>query len=251
MNQEFKVVGVVITRHFLVLVTVAPLLFVFSFTMFEVYSYFWSDKNDQEIANYILCQQSNSSSDCRSEFDDLGLTILYCTIPVCLAIFGVLLTVYSLFPGPARRLWIRYFQKCRRFVAETKSNWQKGTQEDNDRRQERWTKKDRNVYFVKDSNPKRKFDRRESTVTIIDTLDETEDCSLSDEENIDCTTEDSKRRLSRSVHSKWADVNDCKEYDPIEDDKNCETCVVFKQQEDDEDSAYKGTTPKNDVRISN
>ena len=33
--------------------------------------------------------------------------------------------------------------------------------------------------------------------------------------------------------------------------KMCETCGVFKQQDDDEDNAYKGTTPKIDVRSSN
>ena len=218
--------------------------------MFEVYNYFWSDKNNQGIVNYILCQERNSSSDCISEFDDLGLTILYSTFPVCLAIFGVLLTIYSLFPGPARRLWIEYFQKCRRLVAETKSNWQKETHENNGRSQEQSAKKYRKV-SVQDSNPKRKSDRRETTVKVIDTLDEKEDFSLNDEENIDCTTEDSHLRLSRSVHSKHADANDCQEYDPVKDDKNCETCGVFKQQDDDEDNAYKGTTPKTDVRSSN
>ena len=218
--------------------------------MFEVYNYFWSEKNDQELANYILCQNRNSSSDCISEFDDLGGTLLYCTFPVSLAIFGVLLTIYSLFPGPARRLWIEYFQKCRRLVAETKSNWQKGTHENNGRSREQSAKKDHEV-SVKDSNPKRKFDRRETTVKVSDTLDEKEDFSLNDEENIDCTTEDSQRRFSRSVHSKHADANYCQEYDPVEDDKTCETCGVFKQQDDDEDNAYKETTPKSNVRISN
>ena len=219
--------------------------------MFEAYDYFWFNENVQDIANYILCQQKNSSSDCISEFDDLGLTILYCTIPMCLAIFAVLLTVYSLFPGPARRLWIGYFPKCRCLVADTKSNWQKGTHENNGRSQERSAKKDHKVSFVNDSNQKRKFDKRETTVNVIDTLDEKEDCSLNDEENIDCTTEDSQRKNSRSVHSKHADANDCQEYDPVEDDKMCETCGVVKQQDDDEDNAYKGTTPKIDVRSSN
>ena len=217
--------------------------------MSQVYSYFWFNKDSQKILNYIFCQNRNSSSDCILEFDDLRLTVLYSTSQFCLAIFSVVLTIYSLFPGPARRLWIEYFQKCRRLVAEAKSNWRKGTHENNGRSQEQSAKKNREV-SVKDSNPKRKFDRRETTVKVSDTLDEKEDCSLNDEENIDCTTEDSQRRLSRSVHSKHADANDCQEYDPVEDDKTCETCGVFKQQDDDEDNAYKGTTPKIDVRSS-
>ena len=78
--------------------------------MFEIYAYHWSDETVKDIINLILCQQSNNGSDCRSFLNDVGLAVLHCIVPVCYTTFGILLMVYSLFPGPARMLWVGYYR---------------------------------------------------------------------------------------------------------------------------------------------
>ena len=79
--------------------------------MFEIYAYYWSDETVKDITNFILCQQSNNGSDCRSFLNDVGLAVLHCTVPVCYTTFGILLMVYSLFPRPAKMLWVGYYRK--------------------------------------------------------------------------------------------------------------------------------------------
>ncbi|XP_062506680.1 uncharacterized protein LOC134183217 isoform X2 [Corticium candelabrum] len=125
-NKKVKVAGVIITRHFLVLVTGIPVVFVTAFTMFEAYAYFSLNNITKDTTLYILCQQTNSSSDCISFADDIGLVVLHCVIPVCVAAVAVLLMVYSLFPGPARKLWKSHFRsifRCRK--ADKKNEWRK------------------------------------------------------------------------------------------------------------------------------
>ena len=78
--------------------------------MFEIYAYCWSDETVKDITNFILCQQSNNGSDCRSFLNDVDLAVLHCIVPVCYTTFGILLMVYSLFPGPARMLWVGYYR---------------------------------------------------------------------------------------------------------------------------------------------
>ena len=94
--------------------------------MFEAYAYFSLNNITKDTTLYILCQQTNSSSDCISFADDIGLVVLHCVIPVCVAAVAVLLMVYSLFPGPARKLWKSHFRsifRCRK--ADKKNEWRK------------------------------------------------------------------------------------------------------------------------------
>ncbi|XP_062506841.1 uncharacterized protein LOC134183353 isoform X2 [Corticium candelabrum] len=128
-NKNTKIAGVIITRQFLVLIAVGPLVFTTIFTTFEVYPQFWSDEFTKNTTNYIICQQTNSSSDCISFVDETGFIVFHFIITVCLAVFTVLLMIYSLVPAPARKLWSNHFKslkKCGSWKVMRKKNDENG-----------------------------------------------------------------------------------------------------------------------------
>ena len=157
--------GVIITRHFLVLVTVAPFVFVFAVSMFEIYDYFWLDENLKDIGNYMLCLQTNSSSDCISVFDDVGVAVLHTTIPVSFSVFVVLVMIYSLFPGPARRLWAGYFQQCFRSKTKRKTICQSESNQENEGSRKRLTKDNCKIHLHKETDAEQKEYHRDDIVS--------------------------------------------------------------------------------------
>ena len=82
--------------------------------MIEVYSKFWASSYYAEIVKYIVCQQATDGNQCTS-VASARLVVLMAILPICFALFGVTLVVYSLVPAPARELWASNFKWLCRF----------------------------------------------------------------------------------------------------------------------------------------
>jgi hypothetical protein len=86
-----------------------PLTFVTGFTMIEVNSKFWGPMYYDEIIKYIACQVDTTGNECTS-MANARLVALIAVVPICFALFGVTLLVYSFAPAPARELWVSHFK---------------------------------------------------------------------------------------------------------------------------------------------
>ena len=117
--------------------------------MFGVYPQFWSDDFARNPTKYISCQPTNSSNECTSFVDESGLMVYNFVKSVCFAAFTVFLMIYSLFPIPARKLWISHL------------NWLLCKKDKrNGDRSKRQIEKSCNTDVAKKSKKKRKRDKR-------------------------------------------------------------------------------------------
>ncbi|XP_062506945.1 uncharacterized protein LOC134183428 isoform X2 [Corticium candelabrum] len=241
-SKRVDIAGVVITRRFLVLVTVAPLVFVLGFSMLEIHDYFWSDDAVKDITNYILCQQTSNSSDCRSSIDEVSLAAAPCTVSVCHATFAVLLMWYSLFPGPARELWTGYFRKLFCCKIKQRSDSQTLTQEKcNESRfstvKDNWTMK---ISIENDHKLEQLLDQTSSSINV----EKPSNCGVGDKERVDCTTEGG----GRSSCPKCADDDDHQECHHIENDENHRITEVLTKDLGNIEATYNKKTEKDEVR---
>lgn len=110
-NRNNVISQVSFTRHFLVLVTGTPLVFLSAFTMLEAYSTFWLGKDDLQTRNYIICKQTTDGTDCSSPPNSVGFVAVSAIISVGFTSFAVLLLVFALSPRPARDLWMSHIRK--------------------------------------------------------------------------------------------------------------------------------------------
>jgi hypothetical protein len=108
-NNQTTIAQAALTRRFLVLVVSIPLCFVTAYTMIEVHSKFWGPSYYAEVRQYIVCQMIKDENEC-SSLASTRLAVLIAIVPLCFALFGLTLLVYSLTPAPARQLWSSHFK---------------------------------------------------------------------------------------------------------------------------------------------
>ena len=209
--------------------------------MFEIYAYYWFDETVKDITYSILCQHSNNGSDCRSFLNDVRLAVLHCTYTICYTTFAFLLMVYSLFPGPARMLWVGYYRTLCRCTHRTVQR-SKSQHEINGRSGNKLVTKNLRIGVNNKAQLEQTLNRKASTATKI----KTENFPSGRNEIEEAATESSK---SCSIYLNSADTNNNpKRVHTKNFQENCKVFGVTKEGQVDIDNACNKRTKKFKVR---